>query len=155
MTRILAVDCSQYAIRVALTEAPTCRFLEGCEAKPEQVPRIVRFVARNLTKDTVVVGAKEDLWPIELRAFLAEKNARVQLLPLQLLRPVSWQLSPWQQKLRLHRARLLAYLSSPARRVALPRLVLEWQCHLHQEALAEARQALDSILALEHPLLSP
>ena len=155
MTRILAIDCNHYAIRVALTEGQTCRFVEGCEAKPEQIPKIIRFLARNLTKDTVVVGAKEDLWPSELRAFLAERNARVELLPAQLLRPVSWQLSPWQQKLRLHRARLLAYLSRSAKREALPRLVLEWQCLLHQEAFAEARQALDSILAQDHPLLSP
>ena len=155
MNRILAIDCNHYAIRAVLTEGQTCRFAEGCEAKPEQVPRIIRFLARNLTQDTVVVGAKDDLWPPELRTFLAEKNAQVQLLPSQLLRPVSWQLSPWQQKLRLHRARLLAYLSRPTKRGALPRLVLEWQCLLHQEALEEARQALESILAQDYPLLSP
>lgn len=146
--RILAIDASRWAIRAVLTDPFCHELLDSCEAKPEQSPRIVRFVARHLTPETWVIGAHQDCWPYDLEQFLRQSNARVERLPSYPLQPVSWQLAPWHKKLRLHRARLLAYLSENGRDLrhqGVARVALDWQRHIHQEALEEARAGLRSL----------
>lgn len=108
---ILGLDASCYAIRAAVCQGKT-ELLDTLEARPEETPRVARFLQDHARRfpDLKIVACPLDPWPPGLEQALRQERMRVDWLSPRLMRNVFSTLTHYNQKRRLHRARLLAYL---------------------------------------------
>jgi len=138
---VLAIDASPYAIRVVVA-GNEHQLVHSYECKPHEVERAAQWIGRivSVHPGARVVGSPLDDWPIGLEQALRRENVSVHWLSPRAMKAIYYPLHTWNQRRRLHRARLLGFLAlegCPESSGEAVGLVREWERRVAEEILTE------------------
>lgn len=146
LEHFLAIDASYYAIRIVFCDN-SLRVLNSLECQPDEMSAVTHFVSDIIQKYPYirVVGSPLSRWPQRLEKVLSEEGVKIQWLSPELMREVGRTLVYWNQKRRLHRAGLLAFLAKcdpPVDYRTAHDHTLFWEGRVANEILGEVQSEL-------------
>jgi len=108
---IMALEANDFTARAVIVNEEQ-EMVDSLETKSYEIMKLVRWAQHHVHENAnlSVVGSPLDPWTQEFHHAFVDTVSKLYWLPSDTLRQVFRHASSWQQKRRLHRARLLAYI---------------------------------------------